>query len=137
MSILHVIYRIDLIGPSSSQLQQIIQHLYPVSPIHFYQNLRKNLNDLLTNVPGSPLPVISTGVQIQNNNIEAHIWAQKTEKIVNEEITGLIRTFTIEPKLEFSAIKCGDTQRYRVPFRFNFTLVNGFIAVEHPLQFSL
>lgn len=33
MSILHVIYRIELVTPSGSQLQQIIQHLYPTNPI--------------------------------------------------------------------------------------------------------
>lgn len=136
MSVLHVIYRIDLVSPSETELQGIINHLYPGNPLQFYQILQKDLNELLTNVPGSPLSVVSSGVQIQDNQIKAHIWAQKSEKIITEDIAGLVQTFMIESRLEFAAVKCGDIQRYRVPFRLNFTLQNGFIAVEYPLQFT-
>lgn len=137
MSILHTIYRIDILSPSTSELQGIIQHLYSNQPIQFYSVLRQKLNELLTNIPGSPLPVISSGVSIKGNTIEAHMWASKQEgKIVTEEISSLSQSFSIEPKLEFPAIKCGNVQRYRVPFKLNFVLLNGFIAVEYPLQIS-
>ncbi len=137
MSILHVIYRIDILSPGGTELQGIIQHLYSNDTMQFYNIFRKRVNDLLTNIPGSPLSIISSGVLIQNNVIEAHIWAQKQdEKFTTEEISNLVRAFNINPKLEFSVIKCGNTQRYQVPFKLNFILLNGFIVIEYPLEFS-
>lgn len=130
MSVLHVIYRIDI----QTELQPIIDHLYLNNTHLFYQILRKNINELLTNIPGSNLEVISSGVIIKNNIIEAHIFAIKQGNIMNEDVTNLAQSFNITPKLEFAANKCGNVQRYQVQLKLNFTFIDGFLNVEYPLK---
>ena len=130
MSVLHVVYRIDI----QTEVQGIIDHLYPGNSALFYQILRKDINELLINIPGSSLQVISSGVIIENNIIKAHMWAEKGSNIVNEEVINISQSFNITPKLEFAATKSGNIQRYQVPLNLNFTFVDGFLNIEHPLK---
>jgi hypothetical protein len=133
MSVLHVVYRIDI----QTELQPIIDHLYANNTPLFYQILRKDINELLTNIPGSSLEVISSGVIIKDNIIQAHIFAMKQGNIVNEDVTNLAQSFNIIPKLEFAVNKCGNVQRYQVQLKLNFTFINGFLNLEYPLKRNL